>query len=89
MKKKKLQIYLCIKRVFFRKNKKSGDVVGPIETVEAIFFIRIKSLQLATPIPFEKAAPELEEQLRREAIRKKRTEYGNSLRAKALIRYYI
>ncbi len=71
------------------KNKKSGDVVGPIETVEAIFFIRIKSLQLATPIPFEKAAPELEEQLRREAIRKKRTEYGNSLRAKALIRYYI
>lgn len=71
------------------KEKKSGDVVGPVETAEAIFFIRIKSLQLATPIPFEKAAPELEEQLRRDAIRKKREEYGKSLRAKALIRYYI
>ncbi len=71
------------------KEKKTGDIVGPIDTPEAIFFIRIHSLQLATPIPFERAAPELEEQLRRDAIRKKRDEYGNRLREKALIQYYI
>ena len=71
------------------KDKKTGDIVGPIDTPEAIFFIRINSLQLSTPIPFEKAAPELEEQLRRDAIRKKREEYSKQLRAKALIQYYI
>lgn len=71
------------------KDKKTGDIVGPIDTPEAIFFIRINSLQLSTPIPFEKAAPELEEQLRRDAIRKKRDEYSKQLRAKALIQYYI
>ena len=71
------------------KDKKTGDIVGPIDTPEAIFFIRIHNMQLPTPIPFEKAAPELEEQLRRDAIRKKRDEYSKQLRAKALIQYYI
>ena len=71
------------------KDKKSGDVIGPVDTAEAIFFVRIFRLQLSTPIPFEKIAPELEEQLRRDAIRKKREEYGKRLRAKALIQYYI
>ena len=71
------------------KDKKTGDTVGPIDTPEAIFFIRIHSMQLSTPIPFEKAAPQLEEQLRRDAIRQKREEYSKRLRAKALIQYYI
>lgn len=71
------------------KDKKTGDIIGPIDTPEAIFFIRIHSMQLSTPIPFEKAAPQLEEQLRRDAIRKKREEYGKRLREKALIQYYI
>lgn len=71
------------------KDKKSNEIVGPLDTLEAIFFIRIRSIQLSTPIPFEKVAAELEEKLRREAIRKKRDEYIKDLRSKALIQYFI
>lgn len=71
------------------KGKRPGDLIGPLNTNEAIFFIRIRSMQLSTPIPFENIAPELEEQLRRDAIRKKRDEYIRDLRSKALIQYFI
>lgn len=71
------------------RDKKPGDVVGPINTPEAIFFLRIRTMQFSTPIPFEKVAPALEEQLRKDAIRKKREEYIKELRSKALIQYFI
>lgn len=71
------------------KDKKIGDVIGPVQTPEAFFFIRIKSLQLSTPIPFDKIAPELERRMRTEAIQKKRDEYSKRLRQQALIQYFI
>lgn len=71
------------------KDRTAGEVIGPVETPEAFFFIRITTIHKADKIPFEKVSKELFNRVQERETRKRRTEYENKLREKALINYYI
>ena len=70
-------------------NAKKGDIIGPIEAPEGYYFIRICNLAASEQIPFEKAAPMIEKELREKAIRKRRETYINQLKEGAVIRILI
>ena len=67
------------------KDKKAGDVVGPIEAPEAFFFLRVIGTEPARLIPFSKASREVYDALYKERVEKKRREYYNQLKRKAVI----
>lgn len=71
------------------KDRKSGDVVGPVSTPEALFFLRVIVVKEAKIVPFEEVSPALYQELRKREAMKKRREYEKKLREKALIRIYI
>ena len=71
------------------KDKKSGDVVGPIEAPEAYFFIRVVGIEPARPVPFSQANREVRDALYQERVAAKRKEYFEKIRKNAAIRYFF
>lgn len=71
------------------KDRKIGDVIGPVATPEALFFLRVTALKEAKIVPFENVSQTLYQELRKREATKKRREYEKKLREKALIRTYI
>ncbi len=71
------------------KNLKQGQVVGPVETPEGFYFIRLLRETPAKSIPFEEVSPQIRAQLRSAAVAKRRSEYAERLKSKALIRYFF
>ena len=71
------------------KDKKSGDVVGPIEAPEAYFFIRVIGIEPARPVPFSQANREVRDALYQERVAEKRKEYFEQIRKNAVIRYFF
>lgn len=71
------------------KDKKSGDVVGPIEAPEAYFFIRVIGIEPARPVPFSQANREVRDALYQERVAEKRKEYFEQIRKNAAIRYFF
>lgn len=71
------------------KDRTAGDTVGPVETPEALFFLRVTAIRPASRVPFSKVSGQIYERLKQSAIEKKRAEYEKKLREKALIRYFI
>ena len=67
------------------KDKKSGDVIGPVEAPEAYFFLRVIGTEPARLIPFSKASREVYDALYKEKIEAKRKEYFDQLKRKAVI----
>lgn len=71
------------------KDRKVGDVIGPVSTPEALFFLRVTAVKEAKTVPFENVSGTLYQELRKREAGKKRQEYERKLREKALIRTYI
>lgn len=71
------------------KDKKAGDVVGPIEAPEAFFFLRVVGIEPARLIPFSKANREAREALLKEKTAEKRKEYFESLKRDAVIDFFF
>ena len=71
------------------KDKKAGDVVGPIEAPEAYFFLRVVGTEPARLIPFSKANREVRDALFKEKAAEKRKEYSEQVRQNAVIRYFF
>ena len=71
------------------KDKKAGDVVGPIEAPEAYFFLRVVGTEPAKLIPFSKANREVRDALFKEKAAEKRKEYSEQVRQNAVIRYFF
>ena len=67
------------------KDRKAGDVVGPIEAPEAFFFLRVIGTEPAKLIPFSKASREVYDALYKKRVEEKRREYYNQLKRKAVI----
>jgi len=71
------------------KDKKEGDVVGPIEAPEAFFFLRVIGIEPAKLIPFNQARREVHDALLKKRSAEKRKEYTDQLKRDAEIRYYF
>lgn len=71
------------------KKGKEGDILGPVETLEGYYFIRIVSILAEKKIPFEEVSEKIRmflEETRRAKVRK---EYGERLKAGSVIKYYF
>lgn len=66
-----------------------GKIVGPVETPEGYYFIRVTGIIPAEKVPFEKAAPEIERQLREKAVKERKKFYIDQLKEYAVIRMLI
>ena len=71
------------------KDKKEGDVVGPIEAPEAFFFLRVIGVEPARLIPFSQASREVRDALYKEKSAEKRREYSEQMKRNAVIRYFF
>lgn len=71
------------------KDKKAGDVVGPIEAPEAFFFLRVDGIEPARLIPFSQANREAREALLKAKIADKRKEYFERLKRDAVVDFFI
>ena len=71
------------------RNAEKGSITGPVETPEAFYFIRISNIAPAEKIPFEKALPEIEKELRYQEIRNRKDKYINDLKENAVISILI
>ena len=71
------------------KDRKAGDVVGPIEAPEAFFFLRVIGSEPARLIPFSKANREVRDALVQAKAAEKRKEYYEELKRDAVIRSYF
>ena len=71
------------------KDKKAGDVVGPVEAPEAYFFIRVIGIEPARAVPFSQANREVRDALYQERVAEKRKEYFEQIRKNAVIRYFF
>ncbi len=71
------------------KNKKAGTIIGPVETDEGTYFIRIDDRKKATKAAFSKMLPQIKDQM--EAKRRKAAydKYLAKLRKKSVIRYFF
>ena len=68
---------------------KPGDIVGPLDTPEGFYFIRLDQIQPEEKIPFEQAAPEIRAKLEMQRKEDLRIAYGERIKKQALIRYYF
>ena len=68
---------------------KPGDIVGPLETPEGFYFIRLEKIQPEERIPFDKASPKIRAKLEAERKEELRKAYGEKIKKQALIRYYF
>ena len=71
------------------KDKKVGDVVGPIEAPEAYFFLRVVGTEPAKLIPFSKANRDVRDALFKEKAAEKRKEYAEQVRRNAVVHYFF
>ena len=71
------------------KDRKAGDVIGPIEAPEAFFFLRVIGTEPARLIPFSKANREVRDALIQAKAAEKRKEYYEELKRDAVIRSYF
>jgi len=71
------------------KDRKSGDVVGPVEAPEAYFFLRVIGTEPARLVPFSQANREVRDALFKARAAEKRKEYSEQVRKNAVIRYYF
>lgn len=71
------------------KDKKAGDVIGPIEAPEAYFFLRVVGTEPAKLIPFSKANREVRDALFQQRAAEKRKEYSEQVREHAVVRYFF
>ena len=68
---------------------KPGQIVGPLETPEGFYFLRLEKIQPEEKIPFEKASEEIRRRLEDKEKAERRKIYGEKLKKQALIRYFI
>lgn len=71
------------------KDKNVGDILGPVSTPEAIYFIRIAELRNAHKKSFSAVSGEIGEMLKNAAIAEKRQQYRKKLQESAVIRYFF
>lgn len=71
------------------KGKKEGAIVGPIETDEGFYFLRVNELKDAQKSSFTKMLPEIKDKLESKRRKKAYEKYMSILRKKSVIRYYI
>ncbi len=71
------------------KNAAVNDVIGPVETPEGYYIIRVDSKLPETKLPFEKASPEIEQALRKKAVDGLRARYTDKLKREAVIRTFF
>ena len=70
-------------------NAKKGDIVGPVETGEGYYFIRVSDIIEEKEISYEKVAPGIEKELREKAFKQRKQFYLNRLKEGAVIRILI
>ena len=68
---------------------KPGEIVGPLETPEGYYFLRLEKIDPEEKIPFEKASDEIRKRLEDKQKAELRKVYGEQLKKQALIRYYF
>ena len=66
-------------------NVKTGDIVGPVETPEGFYFIRVSNIAPAEKIPFEEAARTIEKTLKEKAVNERKHSYIEKLKGGAVI----
>ena len=71
------------------KGKKVGSIIGPIETDEGSYFIRINDRKKATKTEFTKMIPQIKEKIESEHRKKAYDAYMAILRKKSIIRYFF
>ena len=71
------------------KGKKIGTIIGPIETDEGTYFIRINDRKKATKAEFIKMLPQIKEKIEGERRKKAYDAYIAILRKKSIIRYFF
>lgn len=67
------------------KEVKKGEIVGPVETPEGFYFIRICDIVAAEKVPFEKAAPTIGKKLKEKAVNERKKIYMEQLKEGAVI----
>lgn len=68
--------------------KAASEIVGPVETPEAFFFLRVLGIEPAKRAPFNEVSETIRKRLMSDAIRKRRVQYAEDLRKRAVIRYF-
>ena len=71
------------------KNKKAGTIVGPIETDEGTYFLRINDRKGAVKAEFVKMLPQIKEKIESRHKEKAYKAYIAKLRKKSIIRYFF
>ncbi len=71
------------------KGKKVGTIVGPIETDEGTYFIRVNERKKAIEAKFTEMLPRIQEKMEAERRKKAYDTYMAKLRKKSVIRYYF
>ena len=71
------------------KNARKGMIVGPIDTPEGFYFIRVCDLAGEEKIPFEKAASQIEQELKEKAIQIRKKIYLHQIKEGAVIRMLL
>lgn len=71
------------------KDAKTGSIVGPVETPEGFYFIRVAGSKAAVTQAFEKNEREIRRKLEDSAKEVKRANYISGLKEKAIVRYYF
>jgi len=73
----------------FLKDTEQGAVVGPIDTEDGIYFLRLVNRKEIEKVPFESAQKNIRELLERKQRDFALIKYLDDLKAKAIIRYYF
>lgn len=68
---------------------RKGDIIGPVETPEGYYFIRVCDIAEEEKISFENAVPIIEKELREKAIQQRKKIYLRQLKEGAVIRFLI
>ena len=71
------------------KGKKAGSIIGPIETDEGTYFLRINDRKDAIKAEFSKMIPEIKEKIESKRKEKAYKAYIAKLRKKSIIRYFF
>ena len=69
--------------------KKIGAIIGPVETDEGTYFIRIEDRKKATKASFSKMLPEIKDKMEDEHRKAAYDKYIMGLRKKSVIRYFF
>lgn len=70
------------------KKGKAGSILGPVETLEGFYFIRVNEIIAEKKIPFEEVSEKIRLLLEEAQRKKVRSEYAAQLKAGAVIKYY-